>query len=192
MVNLNPGTTTVDLFSRTTPAGLWTPDVNTNRALRRIVQHLCGKAVGVNRPSGICRIRRAVDTRLTRIFLQVCLGGVLAHATELIHQCLHRSATGRASRDQFFGMLIATPLGISFWRYLTDHFRHHKDVTQESFSYNYDRMDSTSLPVRLYGFLRHVSMVDRFSRPSVGLGPLHRARRAETGAAKLRRRTRRS
>src|SRR3954469_12639666 len=45
-----------------------------------------------------------------RIFLQVCLGAVLAHATELIHQCLHRTATGRASRDHWFGMIIATPL----------------------------------------------------------------------------------
>src|SRR5690349_15655842 len=42
---------------------------------------------------------------LTRIALQICLGGVLAHATELIHQCLHRTATGRAARDQAFGML---------------------------------------------------------------------------------------
>jgi fatty acid desaturase len=98
----------------------------------------------------------------SRIFLQVCLGAVLAHATELIHQCLHRTATGRASRDQFFGMLIATPLGISFWRYLTDHFRHHKDVTRESFSYNYQRMESGSLPLRIAGFVRHVSMLDQF------------------------------
>ena len=97
-----------------------------------------------------------------RIILQICLGAVLAHATELIHQCLHRTATGRASRDQALGMLIATPLGISFWRYLIDHFCHHKDVTKESFSYNYQRMDSNSLPVRLAGFFRHLSMFDHF------------------------------
>lgn len=97
-----------------------------------------------------------------RICLQVCLGAVLAHATELIHQCLHRTATGRASRDQYFGMIIATPLGISFWRYLTDHFRHHKDVTKESFSYNYQRMDSSSRLVRLTGFVLHISMLGHF------------------------------
>jgi fatty acid desaturase len=99
---------------------------------------------------------------LVRIILQICLGAVLAHATELIHQCLHRTATGTASRDQWLGMIIATPLGISFWRYLTDHFRHHKDVTQESFSYNYQRMDSSSVLVRLIGFFLHVSMIDHF------------------------------
>src|SRR5204862_4572454 len=99
---------------------------------------------------------------LLRVFLQICLGAVLAHATELIHQCLHRTATGRAARDQFFGTLIATPLGISFWRYLTDHFAHHKDVTKESFSYNYQRMDSKSLPVRVIGFVLHASMINHF------------------------------
>ena len=99
---------------------------------------------------------------LSRILLQICLGAVLAHATELIHQCLHRTAMGRAGRDQFFGMVLATPLGISFWRYLVDHFNHHKDVTKESFSYNYQRMESSSLRVRLAGFVRHLSMLDHF------------------------------
>src|SRR6266568_833256 len=99
---------------------------------------------------------------LAKILLQICLGAVLAHATELIHQCLHRTATGRAARDQSFGMLIATPLGISFWRYLTDHFAHHKDVTKESFSYNYQRMDSNSLPIRVIGFVLHASMINHF------------------------------
>jgi fatty acid desaturase len=103
-----------------------------------------------------------VTNGLSRIILQVCFGAVLAHATELIHQCLHRTATGRATRDQALGMLIASPLGISFWRYLIDHFRHHKDVTKESFSYNYQRMDSKSLPTRMTGFLLHLSMLGHF------------------------------
>ena len=53
-------------------------------------------------------------------------------------------------------------MGISFWRYLTDHFTHHKDVTKESFSYNYQRMDSKSLPVRVIGFVLHASMINHF------------------------------
>jgi len=99
---------------------------------------------------------------LTRILLQICLGAVLAHATELIHQCLHRTATGRAARDQAFGVMISTPLGISFWRYLTDHFAHHKDVNKESFSYNYTRMDSKSRLTRIVGFVLHASMINHF------------------------------
>jgi fatty acid desaturase len=104
----------------------------------------------------------AATQGLTRLILQVFLGAVLAHATELIHQCLHRTATGRAARDQTLGMMIATPLGISFWRYLTDHFAHHKDVTKESFSYNYERMNSKSLTVRVMGFVLHASMINHF------------------------------
>ncbi len=99
---------------------------------------------------------------LTKIFLQLCLGALLAHATEFIHQCLHRTATGRAASDQAFGMVLATPLGISFWRYLTDHFAHHKDVTKESFSYNYERMNSKSRIVRVIGFFLHASMINHF------------------------------
>jgi fatty acid desaturase len=67
-------------------------------------------------------------------------------------------------------MVIATPLGISFWRYLTDHFRHHKDVTKESFSYNYQRMDSSSFLVRSTGFLLHVSMLDHFVQTAKWIG----------------------
>jgi fatty acid desaturase len=59
-------------------------------------------------------------------------------------------------------MMIATPLGISFWRYLTDHFAHHKDVTRESFSYNYQRMDSQSRLIRIIGFVLHASMINHF------------------------------
>ena len=99
---------------------------------------------------------------LTKILLQICLGAVFAHATEFIHQCLHRTATGRAARDQAFGMSLATPLGISFWRYLTDHFAHHKDVTKESFSYNYQRLESKSRTIRIVGFMLHASMVNHF------------------------------
>ena len=99
---------------------------------------------------------------VSRILMQIFLGAILAHATELIHQCLHRTATGRATQDQYLGMLLATPLGISFWRYLSDHFRHHKDVTKESFSYNYQRMDSESRRTRVLGFLLHLSMLNHF------------------------------
>jgi fatty acid desaturase len=146
----------VDLFTSST--------ANVDRAsLRRVVPAYFYAKLGVL--SALLAIAAfAVITMqgLTRILLQICLGAVLAHATELIHQCLHRTATGRAARDQAFGMIIATPLGISFWRYLTDHFAHHKDVNKESFSYNYQRMDSKSLPVRIIGFALHASMISHF------------------------------
>jgi fatty acid desaturase len=132
-------------------------------SLRRVVPtYFYGKLVVLSALLAVAAFAVMATAGLTRILLQVCLGAVLAHATELIHQCLHRTATGRAARDQAFGVMIATPLGISFWRYLTDHFAHHKDVTKESFSYNYQRMESESLPVRVIGFVLHASMINHF------------------------------
>jgi len=142
---------------------VWTGNTVSSRALRKIVAaYFVGKLAALTGLLALSILGIIATQGLVRILLQVCLGAVLAHATELIHQCLHRTATGRASRDQFIGTLLATPVGISFWRYLSDHFRHHRDVTRESFSYNYQRMDSASVWTRLSGFLRHVSMMDQF------------------------------
>jgi fatty acid desaturase len=132
-------------------------------SLRRVVPALFyAKLVALSGLLAAAAVAVIATQGLTRVFTQICLGAVLAHATELIHQCLHRTATGRARPDHAIGMMIATPLGISFWRYLTDHFAHHKDVTKESFSYNYKRMDSQSPAVRLIGFVLHASMVNHF------------------------------
>lgn len=166
MTNLEPETIADGLLRPfRTPARSWTLEsANSERTyLRTVVPGIfVAKLAALAALLGLAGFAVLATHGLARIFFQVCLGAVLAHATELIHQCLHRTATGRASRDQFFGMLIATPLGISFWRYLTDHFRHHKDVTQESFSYNYEMMESRFLIARLTGCLLHLSMLNHF------------------------------
>lgn len=140
------------------------PAINADRvSLRKVVPAFFTlKLVVLTALLGLAAFAVIATGGATRIIFQICLGAVLAHATELIHQCLHRTATGRAARDQACGMIIATPLGISFWRYLTDHFAHHKDVTKESFSYNYQRMDSRSRLTRMLGFVLHASMINHF------------------------------
>lgn len=179
MTNLEPETINANGFGeaypvlRTNSFGSWTANnVASERTyLRKVVPGIfVAKLVVLASLLGFTSFEVLFTHGPIRIILQVCLGAVLAHATELIHQCLHRTATGRASRDQALGMLIATPLGISFWRYLIDHFGHHKDVTKESFSYNYQRMDSKSLPVRLAGFFRHLSMFDHFAETLKWIG----------------------
>lgn len=158
MTNLTTDTT----VSNGLLPGTW-PAQTSSKALRKIVPaYFAAKLIALTGLLALSILGIVATQGLIRILLQICLGAVLAHSTELIHQCLHRTATGRASRDQFVGMLLATPVGISFWRYLSDHFRHHRDVTQESFNYNYQRMDSTSVWIRLSGFVRHVSMIDQF------------------------------
>jgi fatty acid desaturase len=167
MISLKPNTLAADgLLERYPSFGRSLPrnGADSGRTyLRRVIPgYFAGKLVALSALLGVVGSAVWTSHGVTRIVLQVCLGAVFAHGTELIHQCLHRTATGRASRDQFFGMLIATPLVISFWRYLHDHFRHHKDVTQESFSYNYERMESRSMPVRLLGAILHLSMLNHF------------------------------
>ena len=165
MTNLEQDTITNAGLSRLA-SGLFssTANVTADRPfLRKVIPaYFYLKLTALSALLGIAAFAVITTHGFTRIVLQIFLGAVLAHATELIHQCLHRTATGRAGRDQAFGMMIATPLGISFWRYLTDHFAHHKDVTKESFSYNYQRMDSRSLTVRVIGFVLHVSMLNHF------------------------------
>lgn len=167
MTNLEPQTLTapgaLDTYPSLVPSWPSAQTFSERAYLRKVVPAIfVAKLTGLATLLGIFGYAVMATHGWARLCLQVCLGAVLAHATELIHQCLHRTATGRAARDQCFGMMIATPLGISFWRYLTDHFRHHKDVTKESFSYNYQRMDSSSMFVRLTGFVLHLSMLDHF------------------------------
>lgn len=174
-MNLKPETITADGLLHRYPSLGESParnGVEAGRAyLRRVVPgYFVAKLAALSVLLGAFGSAVWLSHGVMRIVLQVCLGAVFAHATELIHQCLHRTATGRASRDQFFGMVIATPLGISFWRYLHDHFRHHKDVTQESFSYNYERMESRKMLVRLFGCLLHLSMLNHFAETLKWIG----------------------
>lgn len=99
---------------------------------------------------------------LTRFFLQICTGALFAHATELVHQCLHKTATGVAPLDHAIGMALGWPAGVSFWYYLWFHLWHHKyngtEKDGESFDYSYHLMDARPRRTRLLGLLLHMSM----------------------------------
>src|SRR5437762_2810089 len=119
MTNLEQDTITNAGLSRLA-SGLFssTANVTADRPfLRKVIPaYFYIKVAALSALLGIAAFAVIATHGLTRIVLQILLGAILAHATELIHQCLHRTATGRAGRDQAFGMMIATPLGISFWR----------------------------------------------------------------------------
>src|SRR5436190_5104097 len=88
--------------------GLFTSMANPNIAdratLRKVVPgYFYVKLAVLAALLGFAAVAVIATQGLTRIILQVCLGAILAHGTELIHQCLHRTATGRAARDQAFG-----------------------------------------------------------------------------------------
>jgi fatty acid desaturase len=101
-----------------------------------------------------------------KLGLQIGLGLLLAHATELVHQCLHRLATGSAVLDHAFGMALGWPAGVSFWHYLWFHLWHHKHngtvEDMESFGYVYQLLESRSRARRLFGFVYHLSMIGHY------------------------------
>jgi fatty acid desaturase len=100
------------------------------------------------------------------LFFQMALAIMMAHATELAHQCLHRTGTGSAFWDQLFGTMLSWPTGVCFQLYRWFHIWHHKengsDIDAESFGCTYQLMQAPSRIARIAGFLRHISMADHF------------------------------
>lgn len=70
---------------------------------------------------------------------QFALGVLFAHAVELQHQCLHRTAFGQPKLDRFFGVILGLPMLVSYSHYRATHLRHHKLLgtprNKEFFSY---------------------------------------------------------
>jgi fatty acid desaturase len=102
----------------------------------------------------------------TKVLFQACLGILIAHATELVHQCLHRTATGSPKWDHFLGRILGWPSGTSFWYYCWFHLWHHRHngtaKDQESFGYNYQLMEASRRVTRYVGFARHLSMINHY------------------------------
>lgn len=102
-----------------------------------------------------------------KLGFQIGLGLMLAHSTELVHQCLHRLATGNATWDHLLGMILGWPSGVSFWNYLWFHLWHHKHngtkQDMESFGYVYQLMESPSRAKRVFGFAYHLSMIGHYA-----------------------------
>jgi fatty acid desaturase len=102
-----------------------------------------------------------------KLLFQIGLGLLFAHSTELVHQCLHRTATGNAKWDHLCGRILGWPSGTSFWYYCWFHLWHHKyngtGRDQESFGYTYRLMEAPHRSTRLAGFLRHLSMAGHYS-----------------------------
>jgi fatty acid desaturase len=97
-----------------------------------------------------------------RLGFQFLLALLLAHATELVHQCLHKTATGFGAWDRVFGILLGLPTLVSYYYYQFWHLWHHRKngtvEDRESFGYAYNLLKSPSRHVRWLGFLLHLSM----------------------------------
>ena len=102
----------------------------------------------------------------TRLAFQLVLAAVLAHGTELIHECIHRLATGREKVDRCLGSILGQTTFISFAYYRFSHLRHHRYVGTEqdrdSFSDHLDGLQSRCRRTRIRSLVRHLSMADHW------------------------------
>lgn len=96
----------------------------------------------------------------------ILLGVGYAHAVELVHSCVHCTATGHRTVDRIFGSILGFPMLLSFHAYVDGHLRHHRFVGTkddfESFSYSYQDFISPGRTRRLAGVFMHFSMVRHF------------------------------
>ena len=102
----------------------------------------------------------------TRLAFQLVLAAVLAHGTELVHECIHRLATGRERVDRCIGSILAQTTCISFALYHFLHLQHHRYVgtphDRDSFSDALARLHSSSRHTRIRALLRHLTMADHW------------------------------
>lgn len=97
---------------------------------------------------------------------QILVGLMLAHATEFIHQCLHKTGIGNAKVDRTIGVSLGLPTFVSHSYYQFWHLWHHRwngtPDDRESFGYAYDLMENDSRLQRLFGFALHLTMLSHF------------------------------
>lgn len=116
---------------------------------------------------------------MIKLTFQLILGVLFANAVELVHQCIHQTATGRREMDQILGRMLGWPAGVSFWHYLYFHLWHHRHngtaEDLESFGYAYELLQSPKRLTRLVGLVWHLSQVSHY------VTLLHRLGLAVTG-----------
>jgi fatty acid desaturase len=103
---------------------------------------------------------------IAKLPFQWIIGVLFAHGVELVHQCLHKTASGRATIDHALGMVLGWPALVSFWHYLYFHWWHHRhngtELDQESFGYAYEMLKSSARLTRLLGFAWHLSQIKHY------------------------------
>jgi fatty acid desaturase len=70
------------------------------------------------------------------------LGVVFARNLEFVHETLHGNALRSSLGNRLAGTLLAMPMLVSFERWRYEHARHHHDVRNEGFRYEYERLDT--------------------------------------------------
>ncbi|MFJ3176487.1 fatty acid desaturase family protein [Streptomyces roseus] len=83
----------------------------------------------------------------------VILGALYTHMVELQHQCLHHSAFRKSSRHRAVGLVLGTPLFVSYSHYRVRHLQHHRylGTDQDSEFFGFDTRQPLTFTVLLRG-----------------------------------------
>ncbi|HVF90033.1 MAG TPA: fatty acid desaturase [Blastocatellia bacterium] len=101
----------------------------------------------------------------------IFLGLMYAHAVELQHQCLHKTAFKGKPWNRRVGVLLGLPLLVSYSDYQTSHMKHHKLLgtpeDKEFFNYGYDVLTNIKALIPHLFMVRHYRDVAGFIWQSV-------------------------
>lgn len=99
------------------------------------------------------------DNLFLKVFFQLLLGVMFAHAVELSHEMIHQNHFGKSLGD-CIGFILGLPMLVNYSRYFVTHSFHHRAVgtpsDKESFSYNTSQLGAPAT------FILYISMYDHF------------------------------
>ena len=151
------------------------PPVEPQRFARKVA--LAGLLVGV------AAVAITQTDYPTRLVFQVMLAVLVAHGTELSHECIHHLATGRGRVDRRLGSILAGVTFVSFAFYQWSHLLHHRYVgtpkDRDSFSDALAGLQSPCRRARIRSLVRHLAMLDHWTAVIRRLGAAAAGRLSE-------------
>ncbi|MHB8462659.1 MAG: fatty acid desaturase family protein [Vulcanimicrobiaceae bacterium] len=114
----------------------------------------------------------ACSTTPTIMIVGVVLLGILyARNLEFMHAALHGGLLPGGRANRIVGALLGAPMLVSFSLWRAEHAQHHRDVRDEGFAYEYDRLNGFfELLLHLF-MVRHlwrsIQAITRFDKLSV-------------------------
>ena len=114
----------------------------------------------------------ACSTTPTIIIVGVVLLGILyARNLEFMHAALHGGLLRGGRANRMVGALLGAPMLVSFSLWRAEHAQHHRDVRDEGFAYEYERLNGLfELLIHMF-MMRHlwrsIQAITRFDKLSV-------------------------
>jgi fatty acid desaturase len=132
---------------------------------RKMVVLLLLMAIGIS-----FAVSQSIILSVVGIFL---IGAMFAHAVELQHQCIHRTAFKNKFWNDLIGFLLGFPMLVSYSHYRANHLHHHRTLgtneNREFFQYSYSASDSwLTILFAAFNFRRYLLIASDMKRAFSG------------------------